>query len=102
MAALLGRLLPGAAGLRHYHLRWQGMVDMDVSGAETLAALLDDLDARGTRLVLARVRSSLRTTLRRLGVEQRLGTANIHLSVRRTDRVVRDRLRDRGTPAVAP
>ena len=63
-------------------LNAEGMVDMEVSGAETLAALLDDLDARGTRLVLARVRSSLRTTLRRLGVEQRLGTANTHLSVR--------------------
>jgi len=60
----------------------EGMVDMDVSGAETLARLLDDLDARGTRLVLARVRHALRTTLQRLGVEERLGTANIHLSVR--------------------
>jgi SulP family sulfate permease len=60
----------------------EGMVDMDVSGAETLAALLDDLDARGTRLVLARVRHRLRTTLQRLGVEERLGPSNIHLSVR--------------------
>jgi SulP family sulfate permease len=60
----------------------EGMVDMDVSGAETLATLLDDLDARGTTLVLARVRRSVRTTLQRLGVEERLGAANIHLSVR--------------------
>jgi sulfate permease, SulP family len=60
----------------------EGMVDMDVSGAETLDALLDDLEARGTELVLARVRHSLRTTLQRLGVEERLGAANIHLSVR--------------------
>jgi sulfate permease, SulP family len=60
----------------------EGMVDMDVSGAETLATLRDDLDARGTRLVLARVRHSLRTTLRHLGLEERLGTANFHLSVR--------------------
>jgi sulfate permease, SulP family len=60
----------------------EGMVDMDVSGAETLAALLDDLEARGTELVLARVRHSLRVTLQRLGVEERLGEANIHLSVR--------------------
>src|SRR4051794_6498878 len=60
----------------------EGMVDMDVTGAEALAALLDDLDARGTRLVLARVRTSLRTTLRRLDIEDRLGTENIHLSVR--------------------
>src|SRR5918997_1703215 len=60
----------------------EGMVDMDVTGAETLAALLDDLDDRGVRLVLARVRTSLRTTLRRLGVEDRLGADNVHLRVR--------------------
>jgi SulP family sulfate permease len=60
----------------------EGMVDMDVTGAETLVALLDDLDERGIRLVLARVRTSLRTTLRRLGVEDRLGADNVHLSVR--------------------
>jgi SulP family sulfate permease len=60
----------------------EGMVDMDVTGAETLVALLDDLEERGIRLVLARVRTSLRTTLRRLGVEDRLGADNVHLSVR--------------------
>jgi SulP family sulfate permease len=60
----------------------EGMVDMDITGAETLGALLDDLDERGIRLVLARVRTSLQTTLRRLGVEDRIGTVNIHLSVR--------------------
>jgi sulfate permease, SulP family len=63
-------------------LNTEGMVDMDITGAETLGALLDDLDERGIRLALARVRTSLRTTLRRLGVEDRLGTENIHLSVR--------------------
>jgi SulP family sulfate permease len=60
----------------------EGMVDMDITGAETLAALLDDLSERGTRLVLARVRSSLRSTMRRLDLEDRLGAENIHLSVR--------------------
>jgi sulfate permease, SulP family len=63
-------------------LNAEGMVDMDITGAETLGALLDDLDERGVRLVLARVRTSLRTTLRRLGVEDRIGPGNIHLSVR--------------------
>jgi SulP family sulfate permease len=62
-------------------LNAEGMVDMDITGAETLGALLDDLEERGIRLVLARVRTSLRTTLRRLGVEERMGTGNIHLSV---------------------
>jgi SulP family sulfate permease len=63
-------------------LNAEGMVDMDITGAETLGELLDDLDERGIRLVLARVRTSLRTTLRRLEVEDRIGTENIHLSVR--------------------
>jgi SulP family sulfate permease len=35
-------------------LNAEGMVDMDITGAETLAALRDDRDERGTRLVLAR------------------------------------------------
>jgi SulP family sulfate permease len=69
-------------------LNAEGMVDMDVTGAETLTALLDDLDERGTRLVMARVRTSLRTTLRQLGVEDRLGAGNIHLSVRDAVRAV--------------
>jgi SulP family sulfate permease len=63
-------------------LNAEGMVDMDITGAETLAALLDDLDERGVRLVMARVRSAVRTTIQRLGVEERLGADNIHLEVR--------------------
>ena len=63
-------------------LNAEGMVDMDISGAEALEALLDDLDARGVRLVMARVRTSVRTTMQRLGVEDRIGAGNIHLTVR--------------------
>jgi SulP family sulfate permease len=76
-------------------LNAEGMVDMDITGAETLGALLDDLEARGIRLVLARVRTSLRTTLRDLGVEDRIGPGNIHLSVRGAVSSAS------GTPAVA-
>lgn len=60
----------------------EGMVDMDITGAETLDQLLDDLDARGVRLVLARVRTSLRTTMRQLGLEHRLGPERFHLHIR--------------------
>jgi sulfate permease, SulP family len=60
----------------------EGMVDMDITGAETLDQLLDDLDARGVRLVLARVRTSLRTTMRQLGFEHRLGSERFHLHIR--------------------
>jgi SulP family sulfate permease len=82
LRAQVVRLVDGSdPPVRTVVLDAEGMVDMDVTGAETLGELLDDLDERGIRLVLARVRTSLRTTLRRLGVEERLGSANIHLSV---------------------
>jgi SulP family sulfate permease len=60
----------------------EGIVDMDITGAETLDELLDELDERGVRLVLARVRTSLRTTLRRLGYDERLGPDAFHLHIR--------------------
>jgi SulP family sulfate permease len=63
-------------------LNAEGIVDLDVTGAEALATLLGDLQARGARLVMARVRASVRTTMRRLGIEDRLGAGNIHLTVR--------------------
>jgi hypothetical protein len=44
--------------------------------------LFDDLDRRAIGLVLASVRTSVLTTLRRLGLEDRLGARNIHLSIR--------------------
>ena len=69
-------------------LNAEGMVDMDITGAETLAALLDDLDDRGARLVMARVRASVLTTMQRLGIEDRLGADNIHLDVRAAVRAV--------------
>jgi sulfate permease, SulP family len=68
--------------VREVVLDAEGMVDMDVTGAETLDELIDALDERGNRLVLARVRTSLRTTLRRLGFEERLGRGSFHLRVR--------------------
>ena len=58
-----------------------GMVDMDITGAEALDGLLDDLDKRGIGLAVARMRASLRATSRKLGLEQRLGTENFHLRV---------------------
>jgi anti-anti-sigma regulatory factor len=68
--------------VREVVLNAEGIVDMDITGAETLDALLDDLDGRGTRLVLARTRTALRETLRRLDLEERIGLENFHLRVR--------------------
>ena len=80
----------------------EGMVDMDISGAETLTALLDDLDDRDVRLVLARVRSGLRKTLRRLDLEERLGAENIHLSVRDAVRAAVGHLQAPADPTPVP
>jgi sulfate permease, SulP family len=68
--------------VREVVLDAEGIVDMDITGAETLDELLDDLDERGTRLVLARTRTALRDTLRRLDLEERIGPENFHLRVR--------------------
>ena len=59
----------------------EGVVDMDITGAEALDELLDELDERGARLVLARVRTSLRTTLQQTGLEKRLGSDRFHLHI---------------------
>jgi sulfate permease, SulP family len=68
--------------VRRVVLDAEGMVDMDITGAEMLGIVLDELEARGTQLAMARVRGGLRTTMQRLGIEERLGPENIHLSVR--------------------
>ena len=60
----------------------EGIVDMDITGAETVDELLDGLEERGIRLVLARTRTALRDTLRRLDLEERIGQENFHLRVR--------------------
>src|SRR3954453_10202475 len=81
--AQAARLVDGSdPPVRTVVLDAEGMVDMDVTGAETLVALLDDLEERGVHLVLARARTSLLTTLLWLDVEARLGPGNVHLSVR--------------------
>jgi SulP family sulfate permease len=64
----------------------EGMVDMDVTGAEAPDELMDQLDERGMRLVLARARSTLRVTLRQMGSR----TA----SARTASRCVRDAVAD--------
>jgi sulfate permease, SulP family len=68
--------------VREVVLDAEGIVDMDITGAETLDELLDGLEDRGARLVLARTRTALRDTLRRLDLEERIGPENFHLQVR--------------------
>jgi sulfate permease, SulP family len=68
--------------VREVVLDAEGIVDMDITGAETVDELLDGLEERGIRLVLARTRTALRDTLRRLDLEERIGPENFHLRVR--------------------
>ncbi|QJY47986.1 SulP family inorganic anion transporter [Pseudonocardia broussonetiae] len=69
----------------------EGIVDMDVTGAEALDELMDQLEERSVRLVLVSVRTTLRTTLQRLGLEDRIGAHGFPLRVR--DAVVEFRRR---------
>jgi MFS superfamily sulfate permease-like transporter len=68
--------------VREVVLDAEGIVDMDITGAETLDELMDGLEERGIRLVLARTRTALRDTLRQLDLEERIGPENFHLRVR--------------------
>lgn len=59
----------------------EGMTDMDVTGAEAVSRLLDDLHRDDVRLAMARVRTSVRATMRRLGVEEKIGVDGFYLRV---------------------
>ena len=59
----------------------EGITDMDVTGGEMLGRLLEDLRELGVRFTLARVRTSVRKTIRRLGLEQAIGPENIFMTV---------------------
>jgi SulP family sulfate permease len=60
----------------------EGIVDMDVTGAQALDELMDQLDERGVRMVLVRVRTTLRTTLQRMELDERIGAGGFPLRVR--------------------
>jgi MFS superfamily sulfate permease-like transporter len=55
--------------------------DLDVTATDTLAELLDDLEARGVALSLAQAKGKVRDQLRRTGLLDRIGTSRIHFSV---------------------
>ena len=59
----------------------EGITDMDVTGAEILGRLLDDLDLLGVEFRMARVRTKMRSTLRSLGLEERIGPSNFFMTV---------------------
>ena len=59
----------------------EGIVDMDVTGAEALERVIADLHADGIRFKMARVRTSLRQTIEELGLEEKIGSDNFFLRV---------------------
>jgi SulP family sulfate permease len=54
---------------------------MDVTGGEMVGRLLEDLHDVGVRFTLARVRTSVQETLRRLGLDEKIGPENVFLTV---------------------
>lgn len=82
-AAHVKRLLVRAAerpGTTTLVLDASGVNDLDVTGAEMLREVLDDLDGRGVVLHVADVKGPVRDVLRRSGLWDRLGT-RVHVSV---------------------
>jgi SulP family sulfate permease len=59
----------------------EGITDMDVTGAEALGRVIEDLHDLDAHLVLARVRTDVRRTLRILGLEDKIGPENFFLTV---------------------
>lgn len=73
-------------------LNAEAIYDMDTTGVQTLHRVLDDLEAHGVRLALARVRTPIRALLRDTGLESRIGADHMYPRVldavaafRRTD-----------------
>jgi SulP family sulfate permease len=64
-------------------LDFEAVSQVDVTGAQTLQAVHDTLDALGIRLLVARAKSSVRDALRRSGCVEVLGEANLASSVDR-------------------
>ncbi len=58
-----------------------GMTDIDFTGTQTLAAVLDELDKEGIRFAIARADRSIHDELQRAGLLQRIGEHNLFPSV---------------------
>jgi sulfate permease, SulP family len=59
----------------------EGIVDMDVTGAEALERIIADLHDVGVRITMARVRTSLREMIKEMGLEEKIGSENFFLRV---------------------
>ena len=64
-------------------LDFEAVGHVDVTGAEALRSIHDTLDALGTRLIVARAKSSVRGALRRHGIADVFGEENFAPTVDR-------------------
>ena len=74
---LLARIRASEPPPRTVVLDFEGVNQVDVTGAQTLESVHDTLDALGIRLIVARAKSSVRDALRRSGIVDVLGEANL-------------------------
>jgi SulP family sulfate permease len=63
-------------------LDFEGIIDVDLTGADALQRMHDSLDARGIRLALARVESSVQESLDRSGALAVVGADNVFPTTR--------------------
>jgi sulfate permease, SulP family len=59
----------------------EGITDMDVTGAEALDRVVTDLKSDDVSFKMARVRTSLRQTIKAMGLEEKIGEDNFFLRV---------------------
>lgn len=80
---LLARVRAAETPPRLVILDFEGVSQVDVTGAQSLRSVHDALDRRGIRLIIARAKSSVREALRHSGVLDVLGEDNLAPNVDR-------------------
>src|SRR5581483_6323209 len=68
----------------------QAVTSLDATADDTLSDLLDDLDRRGIRFILARANGTVRDALRRSGLARRIGRDGLFPTVRAGVRAYRE------------
>jgi SulP family sulfate permease len=62
-------------------LDFEGVSQLDVTGAQTLLSVHDTLETRGIRLIIARAKSTVRNSMRRNGITDVLGEDDLAATV---------------------
>jgi len=76
--------------VRYFVIEAAGVNDLDSAAAATLSELDEELDSRGTKLVLTRIKGPVRDVLHRTGLLERLASeGRVYLSTHRAIEVLR-------------